>query len=147
MLLFVTKKKLSEIAKLDVTSSHLFQPQLIHYFRYSKVAAYSEANSCIGELTLDIVKWLFLSVGPPVYQTFLAFCIWNALQPRDSSANREGRPVHRHMKWRCCLFICDGNKFHICVLGLKKFILQMRIKQYMCQLRGSHVHVHVLVIV
>ena len=73
---------------MPLIAKHFFWPQLIHHFGCSKVAAYSEANSCSEEFTSDIAKWLFLSVGLLARHIFCAVCIFDTLQPLDSSANR-----------------------------------------------------------
>ena len=53
--------------------------------------------------------------------------------PLTSQWTEEHKHSHRHIKFRSCLFICDGNKFNFYVWSKFSplvFILHMCIKQY-----------------
>ena len=80
--------------------------RLIHYFGYSKVAAYNEANSC----TSDTTKWLFLSVDSCTADLFVCVCFLTYCSPFTPLRTGEGRRLYRHMKFRRCLCVFDGNK-------------------------------------
>ena len=56
---------------MPIKRKEFFRRKLVHHFGYSKVAAYSEANSRSEEFTSNKVKWSFLSVGPLARLTFL----------------------------------------------------------------------------
>ena len=111
----------------------LFDPQLIHHFGCSKIAAYSEAAE---EFTLEIAKWLFLYVEP-LAQLFVLSLFLTHHSPLTSLRLGKDRRFHRLMKFRCCLSILDGNIFHVDYFFYQSFPLHFYIAYVHQRVRAS----------
>ena len=135
-----------DVTKLDTMRCQIWQSKFLVLAKILvslEIVGYSEVGYNIMPLivkqffgpswytTSDIAKQAYAVKSSLRMEQSGYFCLWDlfhgrlfglfAFLTRDNPATPlrtgESSCLYRHMKWRCCLFTCVGNKFHSVMLG------------------------------